>query len=140
MPTVYNDVIGVQHYNWYLEGDIGPAEFPLHQSLVFSEQPDHLWLNTGTAFGEVPVVINLLDEPPPSTDGWQTVQDATLVVTQPALKVIGGNNEWYGDVRITPGTYNVRYYVNGFDAGMAQDVADDDHPAPDRYQLDIWPA
>lgn len=139
MTTVYNGMIGVQHYNWYLEGDTEALDFPIHEGLVFSERPDVLWMNTGTAFGEVPIVINLLDGPPPPADGWETVQETTLVVTQPTLKIIGGDQEWYGDIEFRPGTYNVRYCINGYEAGFRQDVADDDNPAPDRYQLDIWP-
>jgi hypothetical protein len=140
MPSVYNGLVGVQHYNWYLEGDVSPPAFHPHDGLVVSEQADHLWLNTGTAFGVVPVVINLLDGPPASADGWERVQDATMVVTQSSMKIIGGDSEWYGNINLTPGTYNVRYCINGYEVGMRQDIADEDHPALDSYQLDIWPA
>jgi hypothetical protein len=129
----------VQHYNWYIKGDVTDLQLPLHDGLVYSEMADHLWLNTGTCFGEVPVVINVLDSEPPLAEGWDQVHATTLEVTQ-SLKIIGGDGEWYGNIDLVPREYLVRYYVSGYDAGMEQDVADEGHPAPDRYELELWPA
>jgi hypothetical protein len=109
-------------------------------TMPLTVEPDHVWLNTGTNLGQVPVVINLLDNAPASEEGWERVSEAQLEITDGSLMVLGGLSSWHGDLEIPPGSYHVRYYGRNVLQAADDDPLPPDQSPVDSYQLDIWPA
>jgi hypothetical protein len=97
------------------------------------------FLVTGTHTGRIPVRVQILDKAP-SLGGWEEIVETTFTPSDASTGLFG----WDGDASVTfnlPNTsYRLRWSASGMDAGKAQDLATDDFPAPDRYEISLWPA
>lgn len=96
-----------------------------------------LFLITGTHTGDVPVRVSLWDEAPDLSE-WEEVVEASIVPAGEAA-FAGWADDPVVRFDLPAPSYRVRWNAKGLDAGHAQDNTAD-HPAPDAYELMLWPA
>lgn len=97
-----------------------------------------LFLVTGTHTGWVPMRVSLWDEAP-GLGEWEDVVEASLAPAGEAA-FAGWADDPVARFELPASSYRVRWNVRGMDAGHAQSNADAEHPAPDAYELMLWPA
>lgn len=98
-----------------------------------------LFLVTGTHTGRVPVRV-LVDDVAPDLGDWEEAVEVSLVPAGPEAALAGWGSDPAVRFSLSADAYRVRWSAAGMDAGRDQDVADDDHPAQDSYELALWPA
>lgn len=110
-----------------------------HNGLCNAQTPGSLNLLTGTQVGDVPLRVTLWDAPPPLGD-WEEIVEASFVPLPGEVEVAGGGTTLAAVFTLPQGTYRVRWNANAMDAGNANVTSLDDSPAPDSYELMLWPA
>ncbi|GAA3803983.1 hypothetical protein [Cellulomonas soli] len=98
-----------------------------------------LFLITGTHTGQVPVRVSVLDTAPSGLGEWDEVVEVNLRPATRHAALSGWADDPAVRFDLPADSYRVRWCASGMDAGHAQDVADDEHPAPDHYELMLWP-
>lgn len=119
----------------------GMAETPI-PNVAFMDQVNGLcgaaaagalFLITGTHTGWIPVRISLWNERPGLGD-WEEVVEASLTPAGGAAFAGWAENP-VARFDLPASSYRVRWNARGMDAGHAAE-----HPAPDSYELMLWPA
>lgn len=99
--------------------------------------PGFLYMATGTHTGEIPLRVVVHDAEPPVGDAEEVVE----VSFRPETPEVTLRSFDDGvDLWLPVDDYRARWRVWGLDAGRDQDLASEDDPAPDRYELALWPA
>ncbi len=107
--------------------------------------PGELFLMIGPHTAEVPMRIEVHDEPPPVDDSWEDVVETSFIPVSPELWLASCMGEGH-EVADLPavGVYRARYSAAGMDAARIAEVeqVDSDGAAEpvDRYLLQLWPA
>ncbi|RFA10276.1 hypothetical protein B7R54_14460 [Subtercola boreus] len=145
MGLIFDDLVWTSYSQLWLlsegpeQGD--PTDLFRGQvnGLCGTAQAGSAFLVTGTHTGLVPVRVMILTAPPPS-GGWEEIVEATFTPVGRTAGLYG----WAADASVLfelpAPTYRLRYSASKMDAGKAQDLATVEQPAPDRYQIDLWPA
>ncbi|MFE6736021.1 hypothetical protein [Microbacterium sp. NPDC057650] len=98
-----------------------------------------LFLITGTHTGQVPIRVSLHDEAPDLGD-WEEIVEASLLPASGTAALAGWAENPAVRFAVPEPSYRARWNATGMDAGHQQDVADEADPAPDSYELMLWPA
>jgi hypothetical protein len=110
--------------------------------LCGAAQSGSLDLVTGLHTGRVPLRIELLEQAPELTEGWEDVVEVPLLVDgeeSRAFCLMSFDHEVSaGD--LAPGPYRARWHALGMDAANDQDTRLPEDPTLDRYLLQLWPA
>lgn len=83
--------------------------------------------------------MTLWDAPPP-LGAWEEIVEAPFVPLPADVEIAGGGTALAVVFTLPKGTYRVRWNANAMDAGNTNVVTLDDSPAPDAYELMLWPA
>ncbi len=150
MRTLMNEAAWVHYGQIYVRSgdddpDLEECFAGQGNGLCGAALPGILFLITGLHTGHVGFTVELHDEPPPVSDGWQEVVEASFrPMDEAGLECWGGEHYWPLD--LTETSYRVRYCATGMDEGRELDTRvededlEDEGPEVDRYLLQFWPA
>lgn len=130
---------------WLVSGTEADLSDPLptfagqSNGLCGGSVPGMVFLITGTHTGDIPVRIELLTARPELGD-WQEVVEVSFTPTGPTVGLYGWAEGASVIFTLADSSYRLRWSASGMDEGKAQDVADENHPAPDHYLISLWPA
>jgi hypothetical protein len=108
--------------------------------LCGAASPGLLFLITGLHTGHVGFTVELHDAPPPLSDEWEDVVEASFTPLSPHVALVEWAGERSWELGLTEIPYRVRYSATGMDAAREADTRSEDEPAIDRYLLQFWPA
>lgn len=98
-------------------------------------------IRTGAETGHVPVVLRILDGPPPEVeDGWEEIVEVSWHAPAGSASVIGPEGGEPHLRRATPpwpGDYRLRVHAHGRDDAGEDDM---DNHGTERYELVVWQA
>lgn len=83
--------------------------------------------------------MQILDTPPAPGD-WEEIVEISFEPLDSRTGLYGWGTDACVVLDLPHPSYRVRWSASGMDEGKAQDVASEEQPAPDRYDLSLWPA
>jgi hypothetical protein len=139
----FSGKVEVSDWTWDLTGE--NADIPDDFAEAGQESPviarrNYLNLGTGLGYGEVPITISILSEPPtdePPVE-FERVVETDIEITDSSLGFYAENSQPI-ELAFEPGLYRLRYSGANIEAGTEQDAVVDDEEAPDYYRLEFWP-
>ncbi|MHA7262470.1 hypothetical protein ACX80W_04595 [Arthrobacter sp. TMN-37] len=145
MGKLFEDLVSTSYSQLYLLS--GGAEL-VHPAEAFVGQNNGLcggsvdgaaFLVTGTHTGLIPVCVQLLDTAPPLGD-WEEIVEISFRPHGVRTGLYGWAENASFVFDLPDPSYRLRWSASGMDEGKAQDVATEERPAPDRYEISFWPA
>lgn len=144
--VLFDGLVSTAYSQLYLSS--APGALPPDPQIAFRGQRNGLcgagadgalFLVIGTHTGEVPVRVVLASGEPEAGD-WEEVVEVSFTPTTSDITLEGWGGMFGVELLLPMATYRAQWSGNGFEAGKRQDVATPDRPAPDRYELTLWPA
>lgn len=97
------------------------------------------FLVTGTHTGAIPVSVRLLDTAP-ALGAWEEIVEVSFAPLSARRGLYGWGADVSLEIDLPQPSYRLRWSASGMDEGKAQDVATEETPAQDRYEVSLWPA
>ncbi|WP_278102659.1 hypothetical protein AB0870_14685 [Microbacterium proteolyticum] len=144
METVIFDRPMHVHYGFiwlYPEGrfdelaDLDPFQGQAN-GLCGAALPGILSMRTGLHTGAVPLRVVVVDEPPPLGDA-EDIVGVSFRPTESVLMLVAFHDG--EEISLPLRSYRARWSATAMQAGRDVDTVLEDEPAPDRYELCLWP-
>jgi len=140
--VLFDGLIGV-HYGFiqvYSESEDWPdSEITFRgqtNGLLGGAHPGHLFVSVGLHTGDVPVRV-VLHDVEPALGEWEDIVEVSFRPKTTDLWVLGFDEGT--EIQLPIATYRARWSASHMDAGNEHGVTDFEGPAPDRYELALWP-
>lgn len=125
------------------DADEGPEDDTRVPTGIIVAGQDAAVVYTGTNMGDIWMRIELWDAGPPlDLTGWDDAGEVTYTATMPArpCAVDDDSPQSMPDLaHAGPGTYRIRMYVRGRDAGSRMDVVESYDEPPEEHLIQVWP-
>jgi hypothetical protein len=145
MGKIFEDTVSTSYSQLYLlsgGAELGyPAEAFVGQNngLCGGSIDGAAFLVTGTHSGLIPVRVRLLDTAP-ALGEWEEIVEISFSPRGVRTGLYGWSEDASVVFDLPDPCYRLRWSASGMDQGKAQDVATEIRPAPDRYEISLWPA
>jgi hypothetical protein len=145
MPVVFDGTVWTHYSQLQLTTGAASVQDPRdafdgqENGLCGASVPGALFMRTGIHTGHVPVRVSTLDTAP-ELGLWEEIVEASFQPEGPDAVLSGWSGDPAASFQLTAPAYRARWCASGMEEGRRQDVADEEHPAPDRYALYLWPA
>ncbi|RFA14989.1 hypothetical protein B7R22_07585 [Subtercola boreus] len=145
MTVVFDGTVFTSYGQLHLvSGDEEPpppdgAFFRQANGLCGAAVPGALFLVTGTHTGDIPVRVVVTDAEP-ALGEWEEIVEVSFTPEGTSAAFLGWAGDPVAGFEAPAPCYRARWSASGMDAGKQQDVADAQDPAPDAYELALWPA
>ncbi|MEV7296312.1 hypothetical protein ACIQ9K_13705 [Streptomyces microflavus] len=143
-------VVGEVHVSYsqiYVQSDpngtnpgLGEAFAGQSGGLCGAAVPGAMWLVTGLHTGSVGFTVEVHDEAPPLTPGWEDVVEVSFRPVSEGTSLVQWAGEAAWDLKLPVTDYRVRYSARGMDKGRDLDTRTAKEPQADSYLLQFWPA